>query len=31
MTIYRRRQEYGMMENPSGNLTNSELHEAYGK
>ena len=27
MTIYRRRQEYGMMENPSGNITDSELRE----
>ena len=27
MTIYRRRQEYGMMENPSGNITDSELYE----
>ena len=27
MTIYRRRQEYGMMENPSGNITDGELSE----
>ena len=27
MTIYRRRQEYRMMENPGANITNSELHE----
>ena len=27
LTIYRRRQEYGMMENPSDNITDSELCE----
>ena len=27
MTIYRRRQEYRMMENPSGNITDDELRE----
>ena len=27
MTVYRRRREYGMMENPDGNITDSELHE----
>ena len=27
MTIYRRRQEYGMVENPGGNITDNELRE----